>query len=102
PRSPPACSILSLHDALPISFAGAQPLTIDLETLVVSVPSLVVKERIEGRYLGLVRDALSDAGATSGELRIVVDTTQAPPEVDDQDRKSTPLNSSHVKISYTG
>lgn len=69
------------------TFAGAQPLTIDLETLVVSVPSLVVKERIEGRYLGLVRDALSEAGAASGELRIVVDTSRAAPELDDHDER---------------
>ncbi|HEX7094344.1 MAG TPA: chromosomal replication initiator protein DnaA [Acidimicrobiales bacterium] len=56
------------------TFAGAQPVMLDVETLVVSVPSLVVKERIEGRYLGLVRDALAEAGVTSGDLRIVVNT----------------------------
>jgi chromosomal replication initiator protein len=56
------------------TFAGAHPLTIDLDTLVVSVPNLVVKERIEGRYLSLVRDALTETGASAGELKIVVQT----------------------------
>jgi chromosomal replication initiator protein len=65
------------------TFAGAEPITIDLDTLVVSVPSLVVKERIEGRYLGLVRDALTDAGVDRGELRIVVHTEAPSREHDD-------------------
>jgi chromosomal replication initiator protein len=62
------------------TFAGAHPLTIDLDTLVVSVPNLVVKERIEGRYLSLVRDALTETGASAGELKIVVqaDAVAAP------------------------
>jgi chromosomal replication initiator protein len=51
-------------------------------TLVVAVPSTVVKERIEGRYLGLVRDALSDAGSFSADLRLMVQTDDEP-ELDD-------------------
>jgi chromosomal replication initiator protein len=76
------------------TFAGARPLTIDLDTLVVTVPSLVVKERIEGRYLGLVRDALSDAGASTGELRIVVQTeASATVDVDDAGERIIDLRS---------
>jgi chromosomal replication initiator protein len=59
------------------TFAGAHPLTIDLDTLVVSVPNLVVKERIEGRYLSLVRDALTETGASAGDLKIVVQADAA-------------------------
>jgi chromosomal replication initiator protein len=55
-----------------MTFAGAHPVGIDLDTLVVSVPNSVVKERIEGRYLSLVRDALHEAGSPAGDLRIVV------------------------------
>jgi chromosomal replication initiator protein len=66
------------------TFAGAHPLTIDLDTLVVSVPNLVVKERIEGRYLSLVRDALTETGASAGELKIVVqaDAVAAPTDTE--------------------
>jgi chromosomal replication initiator protein len=60
------------------TFASARPLVVDHGTLVVAVPSSVVKERIEGRYLGLVRDALSDAGNTGGSLRLMVQTDAGP------------------------
>jgi chromosomal replication initiator protein len=60
------------------TFAGAQPLVVDGGTLVVAVPSLVVKERIEGRYLGLVRDALSEAGSGAADLRLMVQTEVSP------------------------
>jgi chromosomal replication initiator protein len=54
------------------TFASARPLFVESGTLVVTVPSRVVKERIEGRYLSLVRDALNDAGSNSGDLRLMV------------------------------
>jgi chromosomal replication initiator protein len=56
------------------SFNGAQPLTLDRGVLTLAVPSSVVKERIEGRYLALVRDALSEAGADEVALSIEVHT----------------------------
>jgi chromosomal replication initiator protein len=55
-----------------MTFADANPVAMDLGTLVVSVPNPIVKDRIEGRYLGLVRDALADAGAPEQPLRIIV------------------------------
>jgi chromosomal replication initiator protein len=61
------------------TFAGALPITIDLDTLVVSVPNLVVKERIEGRYLSLVRDALTESGGSAGDLKIVVQADEPAP-----------------------
>ena len=44
------------------SFNGARPVRIDGDTLVLGVPSSVVRERIEGRYLALVKSALADVG----------------------------------------
>lgn len=62
------------------SFSSAQPLGLDHGVLTVAVPSSVVKERIEGRYLALVRDALTETGADDLALSIEVRTDLA--EVD--------------------
>ncbi len=59
------------------TFVGARTLQIDSGTLIVAVPSLLVKERIEGRYLWMVRDAMADAGAAELDLRLIVDTPTA-------------------------
>ncbi len=64
------------------TFVGARLVTIDNGKLVVAVPSLLVKERIEGRYLWMVRDAVADAGAPELDISIVVDTPVA--VVDDE------------------
>ncbi len=56
------------------SFNGAQPVALDGGVLTLAVPSSVVKERIEGRYLALVRDALTEAGADQVALAIEVHT----------------------------
>ncbi len=57
------------------TFNGAKAVdSADEFELVVAVPSSVVKERIEGRYLTLVRSAFADAGAADVELRIEVHT----------------------------
>lgn len=50
------------------SFNAAFPVEVSHDALTLAVPSSVVKERIEGRYLALVRDALSEVGA--GELAL--------------------------------
>jgi chromosomal replication initiator protein len=57
-----------------ITFDAIQPLVLDDEQFVIAVPSLLVKERIEGRYLGLLRDALADAGMAEVDLMIRVET----------------------------
>jgi chromosomal replication initiator protein len=70
------------------SFAEVTPLEADAGALVVSVPSHWVKERIESRYLDLVRAALADVGATGTELEI-----QIRPETADGDATaSDPLD----------
>ncbi|MBK5221416.1 MAG: chromosomal replication initiator protein DnaA [Acidimicrobiia bacterium] len=56
------------------SFNSAEPLALDHGVLTLTVPSSVVKERIEGRYLALVRDALVEAGADDIALAIEVAT----------------------------
>jgi chromosomal replication initiator protein len=63
------------------SFNGAQPLGLDGGVLTLAVPSTVVKERIEGRYLALVRDALSEAGADEVALAIEVRTELGDPSL---------------------
>jgi chromosomal replication initiator protein len=56
------------------TFNGAEPVSLVEHGLVLAVPSSVVKDRIEGRYLTLVRSALSDVGAGELELRVEVRT----------------------------
>ncbi|MGY6500766.1 MAG: chromosomal replication initiator protein DnaA [Acidimicrobiales bacterium] len=56
------------------SFHSAEPLGLDQGVLTLAVPNSMVKERIEGRYLALVRDALSEAGAAEVALHIEVHT----------------------------
>jgi chromosomal replication initiator protein len=53
------------------TFNNATPVGVVDDTLVLSVPNAIVKERVEGRYLSLVRDALSTAGAA--HLDLVID-----------------------------
>ena len=65
------------------TFVGVRTLAIDDGALLLAVPSLLVKERIEGRYLWMVRDAMADAGASDLDLRLVVDTPP-PVIVDDE------------------
>ena len=47
------------------TFAGAQAVRSDADIFVLAVPSTVVRERIEGRYLTLVKSALADAGGAA-------------------------------------
>ena len=58
------------------TFNGAEAMKLHDHTLVLSVPSTVVKERIEVRYLTLVRSALADAGASELDLDIEVHTDE--------------------------
>ena len=71
------------------SFNGARPVRIDGDTLVLGVPSSVVRERIEGRYLGLVRGALADVGGADVAARRSRSTPTARPP-------SPPSNGSHL------
>ena len=59
------------------TFAGARPVRADDQVFVLAVPSTVVRERIEGRYLTLVNSALADAGGGSAALVIEVHTDES-------------------------
>ncbi|WP_334142629.1 chromosomal replication initiator protein DnaA [Rhabdothermincola sp.] len=56
------------------TFNAAKPLELADGQLRLAVPSSVVRDRIEGRYLTLVRSALADVGGGAIELRIEVHT----------------------------
>jgi chromosomal replication initiator protein len=56
------------------TFNAAEPLELADGQLRLAVPSSVVRDRIEGRYLTLVRSALADVGGGAVELRIEVHT----------------------------
>jgi chromosomal replication initiator protein len=61
------------------TFAGARPVRADRQEFVLAVPSTVVRERIEGRYLTLVNSALVDAGSGGVALVIEVHTDGSDP-----------------------
>ena len=55
-----------------MTFTAAQPVTADDETLVVSVPSTLIRDRIEGRYHTVVHDAVAEVSDDQLTLRIVI------------------------------
>jgi chromosomal replication initiator protein len=57
-------------------FEGVTPLEADDRTLVLAVPSSLAKERIEARYLPLVRDLLTDAAGLDLEVRLEIRATE--------------------------
>jgi len=65
------------------TFSQAKVLTCEGNELVLAVPSSLVKERIEGRYEALVRDAFADLGHHDLQLRIRIapDSPDAVPEM---------------------
>src|SRR5690606_41639342 len=99
---PTEISTLSLHDALPIYRAVA--LVIDEETLVhdrvFEFMPVVAQEALHRPRGGFAERAdgmaLDLSGCRTQHLQVV----QGRFQVGDADRKSTRLNSSHVKISY--
>jgi chromosomal replication initiator protein len=71
------------------TFKAAEPVLAEDHQLVLVVPSSVVKERIESRYLGLVKSALVDVGAADIELLIEVRTNLADTEGDGLEASAT-------------
>ena len=55
-----------------MTFNSAQPVAADAETLTVSVPSSIIRDRIEGRYHALVNDAVAGISDDQLSLRIVI------------------------------
>ena len=63
------------------SFEAARAPRLEGDVLTLAVPSFLAKERIEGRYLSLVRGALTEVGAADVELgrcEIAPDTSREP------------------------
>ena len=56
------------------TFSGTKAVAFDQGELVLVVPSSLQKDRIEGRYLGLVQDAI-DERADDVSVRVEIDTT---------------------------
>jgi chromosomal replication initiator protein len=78
------------------SFQDVHPLELTADALSIAVPSTYARERIEGRYLPLVRDALSDLGHPDVDLHIAVRTETAPrPEASQQTTTASPAASPH-------
>jgi chromosomal replication initiator protein len=65
-------------------FEAIRPIKVDTEALVLAVPSSLVKERIEGRYLEMVRGALLDVSGRDTPIRLEVHT--APVEAGPSER----------------
>jgi chromosomal replication initiator protein len=62
------------------SFQDARPLDLSGSQLTLAVPSSHVRDRIEGRYLALVRDAMIEIGRPALELAVIVEPHVAVPE----------------------
>ena len=60
------------------TFSMVRPLSREDDVLTVAVPSSIVKDRIESRYLTLVDGALADIGESGTTLLIEVRTADAP------------------------
>ena len=61
------------------SFDAARAVSLDGGQLTLAVSSFLAKERIEGRYLSLVRDALTEIGAADIELALVIAPSEPEP-----------------------
>lgn len=64
-------------------FEGIRPLVATDDELVLGVPSSLVKERLEGRYLDLVTAAVSSAAGSTFAVRLDVQATGPNPAWDD-------------------
>jgi chromosomal replication initiator protein len=62
------------------SFEAARPTRLEGNVLTLSVPSFLAKERIEGRYLSLVRGALTEVGAADVEIALEIAPNEPEPQ----------------------
>jgi chromosomal replication initiator protein len=59
-------------------FDGLEPLTVDEQSLVLTAPSSLVRDRLEDRYVSLIEKAASAAAGTDLKVRLAV---RPPPQV---------------------
>ena len=62
------------------SFEAARPTRLEGNVLTLAVPSFLAKERIEGRYLSLVRGALTEVGAADIQLALEIAPNEPEPQ----------------------
>jgi chromosomal replication initiator protein len=85
------------------AFDGVRAVAYDGAVLTLGVPNPLAKDRIEGRYLALVQDALEEAGAPHAQLRLEVDAAEtASPWVDDGARQSPHTDTLEKSSSASG
>ncbi len=75
------------------SFQAASPVHLDDDLLLLAVPSSLAKDRIETRYLGLIRAALEDVGHPDVDVAIDVRRELADSVVDGLDGQDPPAAS---------
>ena len=76
-------------------FAGIRPVGIVSGEFVLAVPNALVRERLEGRFSGLLHDALVDAAGTELPLRFdVLEVSEESDGRDAMNRGATPASSS--------
>src|SRR5690606_41598761 len=99
-QSPPPTQIypLSLHDALPISAAGMNA------TEKLALRELLVRIKQDGKTILLIEHDVKLVMGLCDRITVLdygkPIAEGVPSEVQSKDRKSTRLNSCHVKISY--
>jgi chromosomal replication initiator protein len=78
------------------TFTALQPVERTGSRLVIAVPSSLAKERIEGRYLALVKGSLADLGEP--ELDVVIEVR--PTRSDDPSRRGHPFDARDTVDAY--
>jgi chromosomal replication initiator protein len=59
-------------------FVGLEPVTVEADTLVLAVPNTLVRERLEGRYLAMVTDAVAEATGNNLAVQLRVRAPDGP------------------------
>jgi chromosomal replication initiator protein len=80
-------------------FEQARVLTFDTENLVIAVPSSLAKERIESRYLDLVRGTAASVAGRRVEVRLEVVTS---PDAGEPRQDTLPLGDASLPAMATG
>ena len=73
-------------------FGVARPVALDGECLVLSVPSALARQRIEGRYLELLREALAEVAGAPYDVRLEVSPAVRPADGEDEDEEEAPVS----------
>ncbi len=83
-------------------FEGITPVESSDGRLVLAVPNALVKERIEGRYLGLVRDVVADLSASDIDIDIVVRTQERSSDAEGEGGRESRVLSGTTEVLSKG